>query len=49
MGATGIGLNNVMQFTGLAISTVTTCTLIAAASPAITAFMAVIFVRERLS
>lgn len=49
MGATGIGLNNVMQFTGLAISTVTNCTLIAAASPAITAFMAVIFVRERLS
>ena len=49
MGVTGIGLNNVMQFTGLAISTVTNCTLIAAASPAITAFMAVIFVRERLS
>lgn len=49
MGVAGIGLNNVMQFTGLAISTVTNCTLIAAASPAITAFMAVIFVRERLS
>lgn len=49
MGATGIGLNNVMQFTGLGISTVTNCTLIAAASPAITAFLAAIFVRERLS
>ncbi|MGO5486644.1 DMT family transporter [Selenomonas montiformis] len=49
MGVAGIGLNNVMQFTGLAISTVTNCTLIAAASPAITAFMAVIFVSERLS
>lgn len=49
MGATGIGLNNVMQFTGLGISTVTNCTLIAAASPAITAFLAAIFVRERLN
>lgn len=49
MGVTGIGLNNVMQFTGLGISTVTNCTLIAAASPAITAFLAAIFVRERLS
>ena len=49
MGVTGIGLNNVMQFTGLKISTVTNCTLIAAASPAITALLAAIFVRERLT
>lgn len=49
MGLTGIGLNNVMQFTGLGISTVTNCTLIAAASPAITALMAAVFVRERLA
>ena len=49
MGLTGIGLNNVMQFTGLKLSTVTNCTLIAAASPAITVFLAAIFVRERLS
>ena len=48
MGITGIGLNNVMQFTGLEISTVTNCTLIAASSPAITAFFAAIFIRERL-
>ena len=48
MALTGIGLNNVMQFTGLQYSTVTNCTLIAAASPAITAFMAAIFIRERL-
>ena len=48
MGVTGIGLNNVMQFTGLQYSTVTNCTLIAAASPAITALFAAIFIRERL-
>lgn len=48
MAVTGIGLNNVMQFTGLQYSTVTNCTLIAAASPAITAFMAAVFIRERL-
>ena len=48
MAVTGIGLNNVMQFTGLQYSTVTNCTLIAAASPAITAFMAALFLRERL-
>lgn len=48
MAVTGIGLNNVMQFTGLKYSTVTNCTLIAAASPAITAFMASVFIRERL-
>lgn len=48
MALTGIGVNNVMQFTGLKYSTVTNCTLIAAASPAITAFMAALFIRERL-
>ena len=48
MAVTGIGFNNVMQFTGLKYSTVTNCTLIAAASPAITAFMAALFIRERL-
>ena len=49
MGVTGIGLNNVMQFTGLEISTVTNCTLIAASSPAITALFAAVFIRERLT
>lgn len=48
MGLTGIGINNVLQFTGLMSSTVTNCTLIAATSPAITAVCAAIFVRERL-
>ncbi|MCH4178752.1 MAG: DMT family transporter [Megasphaera sp.] len=49
MGITGIGINNVLQFTGLQISTVTNCTLIAAASPAITAFMAAVFIHERMN
>lgn len=49
MGVTGIGINNVMQFTGLQYSTVTNCTLIAASSPAITALLAAILVRVRLS
>ena len=49
MGITGIGLNNVMQFTGLQYSTVTNCTLIAASSPAITACFASIWIRERLN
>lgn len=49
MGVMGIGVNNVVQFTGLQISTVTNCTLIAAASPAITAFMAAIFIHERMN
>lgn len=48
MGVTGIGINNVLQFTGLQVSTVTNCTLIAAASPAITAFFASFWIRERL-
>ncbi len=49
MGVMGIGFNNVMQFTGLGLSSVTHCTLIAAASPAITALFASILIRERLN
>ncbi len=48
MGLTGIAINNVSQFTGLKFSTITNCTLIAATGPAITAVIALIFVRERL-
>lgn len=48
MGVVGIGFNNVLQFAGLGISTVTNCTLIAASVPALTAFLAAIFLRERL-
>lgn len=49
MGLTGISIDNVAQFTGLTFSTITNCTLIAATSPAITASLAAIFIRERLS
>lgn len=48
MGLTGITLNNVAQFTGLQYSTVTNATLIATLTPAVTAMLAVVFVRERL-
>lgn len=49
MGVTGITINNVAQFTGLQYSTVTNCTLIAASSPACTAFFSAIFIKERLN
>ena len=49
MGFMGIGVNNVLQFTGLRYTTVTNCTLISATTPAITAVMAVFWIRERLS
>lgn len=49
MGLTGIALNNVFQFTGLKMSTITNCTLIAATGPAVTAFMAMFLIRERLN
>ena len=49
MGLNGVALNNVLQFSGLQYTTVTNCTLISATGPAITAFLAAIFVRERLS
>ena len=49
MGLNGVALNNVLQFTGLQYTTVTNCTLISATGPAITALLAAIFVRERLS
>jgi drug/metabolite transporter (DMT)-like permease len=49
MGFFGILLNNVLQFAGLQYTTVTNCTLIAATSPAVTAFMAFFLIRERLS
>lgn len=48
MGISGVMLNNVLQFTGLLTTTVTNCTLISATTPAITALLAVLFIRERL-
>jgi drug/metabolite transporter (DMT)-like permease len=49
MGAMGIGLNNVLQFSGLRYTTVTNCTLISATTPAITSLLAVFWIKERLS
>lgn len=48
MGLTGVTINNVAQFTGLQYSTVTNATLIASTTPAMTASLAVLFLRERL-
>lgn len=49
MGITGIAINNVAQFTGLQYSTIINCTLISAISPAITAFLSAICIKERLN
>ena len=42
-------LNNILQFTGLRYTTVTNTTLIVALGPALTAVLAAVFLRERLS
>lgn len=49
MGLTGVGINNGMQFTGLKYSTAINCVLISALTPALTAFMAGMFLKERLN
>ena len=49
MGLSGVMLNNILQFTGLLTTTVTNCTLISATTPAVTAILAVVFIRERLN
>ena len=49
MGLTGVAINNGSQFSGLQYSTVANATLIATLTPAVTAFLAAIFLRERLS
>ena len=48
MGVCGVAVNNVAQFTGLQYSTVGNATLIASTTPAVTALLAVLFLRERL-
>ena len=40
MGITGVALNNIAQFTGLQLSTVSNATLIATTTPAVTALVA---------
>ena len=49
MGLLGVALNNVAQFSGLNYSTVINCTLISATTPVMTAFLAAIFIHERLN
>lgn len=49
MGAAGITLNNVLQFTGLQYSTVINCTLVSATTPALTAVLTAVFLHERLN
>lgn len=49
MGLTGVGINNGMQFTGLKYSTAINCVLVSALTPALTAFMAGMFLKERLN
>lgn len=48
MSLSGIALNNIAQFSGLRYSTVTNATLIAATTPAVTAFLSAVFLKERL-
>ena len=49
MGFCGVTLNNGAQFTGLEYSTVANATLIVATTPAITATLAFLFLKERLN
>ena len=48
MGLCAVTLNNTLQFTGLQYTSITNCTLISATSPALTGFLAAIFLKERL-
>ena len=49
MGFTGVVINNGMQFTGLKYSTAINCVLVSALTPAMTALMAGMFLKERLN
>lgn len=48
MGLTGVAFNNIAQFSGLQYSSVGNATLIASTTPASTALLAAVFLRERL-
>lgn len=48
MGFFGIAINNVFQFSGLQYSTVINCTLVSSTTPAMTALLAAVYLRERL-
>lgn len=48
MGLTGVAFNNIAQFSGLQYSSVGNATLIASTTPASTALLAAVFLREKL-
>lgn len=49
MGVSGITLNNVLQFSGLKYSTAINCTLVSATTPALTAVLTAIFLKEQMN
>lgn len=49
MGLSGITLNNIFQFTGLQYSTAINCSLVSSTTPAITAVLAAMFLREKMT
>lgn len=49
MGVSGITLNNVLQFEGLRYSTVINCTLVSSTTPALTALLTAVFLREQMN
>lgn len=49
MGLSGITLNNIFQFTGLQYSTAINCALVSSTTPAITAVLATILLREKMT
>ena len=49
MGLSGITLNNIFQFTGLQYSTAINCSLVSSTTPALTAALAALFLREKMT
>lgn len=49
MGLSGITLNNIFQFTGLHYSTAINCSLVSSTTPALTAILAAMLLREKLA
>lgn len=49
MGIAGITLNNALQFSGLRYSTAMNCSMVSATTPALTAVISAIFLREKIN
>lgn len=49
MGLSGVTLNNIFQFSGLQYSTAINCSLVSSTTPVITAVLAAVFLREKLT